>query len=141
MFWGVDKLRCSVDNFLACKWTLAFFEPYIEPRYIAVQYIIANWTIASVKHFYLTDSCYPTCKNTQKASYAKKHTIILYYYCMFQCGGVFTLYFIGTFAPGWGCVQLPCQLQNCIKFSHNSPNHPKFTSIVTSIKYWKSKQK
>lgn len=75
-----------------------------------------------------------TCKNVQKASYAKKHTIILHYYGMFQCGGVFTLYFIGAFATGWGCVQLTRQLQNCIKFSHNSLNHLKFTSIVTSIK-------
>ena len=54
---------------------------------------------------------YPTCKNVQYPSYTKKHTIILYYYGMFQCGGVFTLYFIGTFAPGWGCVQLTRQLQ------------------------------
>ena len=139
MFWSVDKLRCSVDNFLACKWTLAFFEPYIEPRYIAVQYIIANWTIAKCKAFLLDRWL---LSNLQKYTISKLHqknTIILYYYGMFQCGGVFTLYFIGTFDPGWGCVQLTRQLQNCIKFSHNSPNHPKFTSIVTSIKYWKSK--
>ena len=77
-------------------------EPYIEPRYIAVQYIIANWTIASVKYFCLTDSCCPTCKNTQKASYTKKHTIILYYYCMFQCGGVIYIIFHRGFCPRVG---------------------------------------
>ena len=32
----------------------SIFEPYIEPRYIAVRYIMSNWTIAIVKYFYLT---------------------------------------------------------------------------------------
>ena len=76
-----------------------------------------------------------TCKNVQNTSYAQKYTIILYYYGMFQCGGVFTFSETAVFAPRWGCVQLPRQLQNCIKFSHNSQDHTKFTSIVTSIKY------
>ena len=42
----------------------------------------------------------PTCKNVQYPSYTKKHTIILYYYCMFQYGGVFTLYLIGALPQG-----------------------------------------
>ena len=65
----------------------------------------------------------------------KKYTIILYYYGMFTIPGIFTFSETAVFATGCGCVQLTRQLQNCIKFSHNSPNHPKFTSIVTSIKY------
>ena len=31
-------------------------------------YIIASWTIASVKHFYLTDGQYSSCKNVGNAS-------------------------------------------------------------------------
>ena len=102
---------------------------------------ISHCTIASVKHFYLTDGYCPTCKNVQKASYTQKtynNTILLWYV---YHPGVFTFSETAVFSPGWGCVQLTRQLQNCIKFSHNSPNHTKFTSIVTSIKYWKSKQK
>ena len=77
-------------------------EPYIEPRYIAVQYIIANWTIASVKHFYLTDGCCPSCKNTQNPSYAKKHAIILYYYSIFIEGGCIYIIFHRDFCPRVG---------------------------------------
>ena len=80
-------------------------------------------------------ACYPTCKNTQKASYTQKiynNTILLWHVSMWGCIYIFRN---GSLCPGWGCVQLTRQLQNCIKFSHNSPNHTKFTSIVTSIKY------
>ena len=60
--------------------------PNIEVRQVFLLDRILIWTIASVKYFYLTDSCYPTCKNVQYPSYTKKHTIILYYYWMFRCG-------------------------------------------------------
>ena len=62
---------------------ILFFRTYIEARYIALRYIIPNWTIASVKYFYLTYciaalrqvflldkiSYNQTCKNAENASY------------------------------------------------------------------------
>ena len=68
MFWGVF-LGCVttlvVKMGLKMGWCTTFeifefiretdtTEPYIEARYIVVRYIISSWTIAGVKHFYLT---------------------------------------------------------------------------------------
>ena len=62
---------------------ILFFRTYIEARYIAVRYIMPNWTIKSVKHFHLTYyiavsrqvflldkiSYNQTCKNVEKTTY------------------------------------------------------------------------
>ena len=52
-------------------------------------------SMQGVKHFYLTDSQYVTCKNVQFTSYTKKDTIILYYYSMFE--NVCSVYIPGGF--------------------------------------------
>ena len=47
-------------------------------------------------------ACCPTCKNAQKASYTQKHAIILYYYGMFQYGGLIYIIFHRGFCPKVG---------------------------------------
>ena len=88
-----------------------------------------------------------TCKNAQNTTYVKNHSIILYYYSMFlliHTPGVFTFSVSAAFLPGWGCVPLKrrppnpnhrfhTHFINCIKFSHNSLESPKTTSVPTSI--------
>ena len=52
-----------MDNFLTrCIILVKKSEPYIEARYIAVRYIMPNWTIKSVKDFYLTWYIAALCK-------------------------------------------------------------------------------
>ena len=41
---------------------ILFFRTYIDARYIAVRYIMQNWTIANVKYFYLTYYIAASCQ-------------------------------------------------------------------------------
>ena len=71
--------------------------------------------LQSVKYFYLTDSCYPTCKNTQYPSYTKKHTIILYYYCMSTIRVYLHFHKRQSFPQGGDEFNSHVNFKNCIK--------------------------
>ena len=76
-----------------------------------------------VKHFYLTDSQYLSCKNEQYTSYSLKNTVILYYYIMFQfMGGMFT--FQNKYSAAKTRVSVPSihRLKNS-KSPKNTQNH------------------
>ena len=58
-------------------------ELYRGSIYRSAIYYNMTGLLQDVKHFYLTDSQYSSCKNEQNTSYIKKDTIILYYYSIF----------------------------------------------------------